>query len=1278
MCDETHTAEIVAKQRETAASLKLLRAVNFPQFAMKKNTHASCLFSRFLRRLLTFGALLTLPLQLEAAVLLSWDFSGDAGDAATVTADSIHASLGASSGILSRGAGLTASANADRFNATNWAVASIADAVTGNDYMQFSLNYNGTNTISIDTLNFIWQRSATGTTGLAIRSSLDSYASNLATFSVVDNTNSQSFATADLGAAFEGLTSNITFRFYGYSEAAGGTAGFEGVGADLVVNGVMGAAGGSSLFWVGADTTRGGTGTWSAAGTTWSDTDADGQLAVASDKTKTAVFGGATAGAVTVSGTVEADAGISFNTTGYILSGGTAIEMNGANATTNAITVDTGVTATIGTDITGSTGVGKAGAGTLVLNSAKSYTGGTTITTGTLQLGDGATNGSVTGNITNNASLAFNNGVAQTFAGDISGTGALTKSGAGVLTLTGTNTFAGKTTITAGFVAASGEAKFGANPGAFTADQISLNGGGIQSNGNINFSSNRGLTLAAGGGTFNSVGTDVITLTNVVTGSGALTKTGAGELQIDAANTFTGGLVINDGRVKLGNAGALNSSSPNSVSFGAGATAAAVLEINGNSLTISSLNTHATPGAPVVENANGTSATLTVNNSTANTYAGTMQNGTGAGTLALTKSGAGALTLSGNNSYTGGTTLSAGSIVAAHNNALGSGGVLATGGSLFAASGTTLSNDIEIAAVALGQLMITQYYEGTGTSKWIEISNIGAASIDLASGGYRVGHFNNASAEGYKTDVAPNFAMALTGSLAAGQSLLLGNTGNAAPVYASSHTPLQNDNSVINFNGNDSIVLYTTSTFATANIVDAIGFTSAGNEGPDKAFVRTATTAGFNTVSGSDVLDFSSSWTEVTNATVDSATAGTDNRLGYTSLTGGSVASVTLGSVTSGTSTFSGQVTLSSDATLSAVAASTVSFSGVVKNGSNGAKGITKTGAGTVVLIGTNTYSGTTTVNDGTLQLGDGGTTGSISSSSEIALSSSTATLAVNRSDSVSINQAITGSGNVEITSGSTILGSDSNSYSGTTTVNGGSLQVGSGGAGKSGTGTTTVASGSTILGSGVIQGSSFSSANGSTIQAGDDTAAGTFGTLNFTPVTGGGTHSLQSSIILGIGTANNTGSIDGLFGNNVIGSAGYITYVQGYSTGMGAGSHDLLSFNNASGGGGTTLNFLTSTGTLQIVDGGFTGQLGQIYNLLDWGSLVTANFTGFDVGTNYRSGGFGGGELELPTLSAGLTWDVSQFTTNGTLVVVPEPSRLLLILVGGVMLQFRRKSGNR
>ena len=636
---------------------------------------------------------------------------------------------------------------------------------------------------------------------------------------------------------------------------------------------------GGALYWLGDDTTRGGPGTWSTIAGNWSATDADGGPGIVFDKTKTAVFGGATGGTVTVDGTVEADKGITFNTTGYTVTGGTAIEMNGATAAINTITTGSGVTATIATDITGSTGVTKASAGTLVFTGAKSYTGGTTISGGTLQLGDGTTNGSVNGAVTNNATLAFNNGVDQTFANDVSGTGALTKTGVGVLTLTGTNTYAGKTTITGGFIAASGESKFGANPATFTADQITLNGGGIQSNGNIDFNSNRGLTLGAGGGTFKAVGTDQITLTNVVTGSGALTKTGSGDLNVDGANTFTGGLVINEGRVKLGNAGALNASAPNAVTFGANAAATAVLELNGNSITVAGLNTNATPGTPVVENANGTSATLTVNNATANTYAGTIQNGTGAGTLALNKTSAGALTLSGNNTYSGGTTINAGSVVAASNTALGGAGVTMTGGSLLATSGVTLSNDITVSAAATGALLITQYYEGPSTNKWIEITNISASSIDLAAGDYRVGLWNS-DAEGYKTSVTPNQTMTLTGTLTSGQSLLLGNTGNTTPGYADAYSPLIDNNSVINFNGNDSIVLYTTPTFSTANILDAIGFTTAGNEGQDKSFVRATTAAGYNTTAGSDVLDFTSIWSQITNATADAATAGTDNRLG--------------------------------------------------------------------------------------------------------------------------------------------------------------------------------------------------------------------------------------------------------------------------------------------------------------------------------------------------------------------------------------------------------------
>ena len=73
-------------------------------------------------------------------------------------------------------------------------------------------------------------------------------------------------------------------------------------------------------------------------------------------------------------------------------------------------------------------------------------------TRGTLQLGDGvANNGSVTGNIADNGTLAFANCTAQTYSGSISGTGAINVTGSAALTLTGTSSaFSGVTTISAG------------------------------------------------------------------------------------------------------------------------------------------------------------------------------------------------------------------------------------------------------------------------------------------------------------------------------------------------------------------------------------------------------------------------------------------------------------------------------------------------------------------------------------------------------------------------------------------------------------------------------------------------------------------------------------------------------------------------------------------------------------------------------------------------------------------------------------------------------------
>ena len=199
-------------------------------------------------------------------------------------------------------------------------------------------------------------------------------------------------------------------------------------------------------------------------------------------------------------------------------------------------------------------------------------------------------------------------------------------------------------------------------------NSVTVNGlSSVGSAGVITSSVAGAITFTAGGN--NGSGTYKGVIQN---GSGTLafTKTGTGAITLSGSNTFTGGVTINGGTLQLANAGALNSSTPNSLIFGPAAAVGTKLQLNGNSVTIGALATNATPGTVVVENANAGAATLTINQASSTTFAGVLQNGTGGGVLSITKQGTGTLTLSGTNLFTGTTTVSDGTLALANGAAI--------------------------------------------------------------------------------------------------------------------------------------------------------------------------------------------------------------------------------------------------------------------------------------------------------------------------------------------------------------------------------------------------------------------------------------------------------------------------------------------------------------------------------------------------------------------------------------------------------------------------------
>ncbi|MCL2760375.1 MAG: autotransporter outer membrane beta-barrel domain-containing protein [Desulfuromonadales bacterium] len=269
-------------------------------------------------------------------------------------------------------------------------------------------------------------------------------------------------------------------------------------------------------------------------------------------------------------------------------------------------------------------------AGTTIFTADNTYTGGTNISGGTLQLGDGGTSGSIVGDVADNGILAFDRSDSLTLDGVISGTGVVNQIGSGTTTLTGVNTYSGGTNINAGTLQISADDNLGAAAGI-----LSFNGGTLNTTADI--TSNRATTLNAGGGTFDVDSGTTLTMNGNISGAGSLTKTDTGTLLLAGTNNYSGGTTVAAGTIIL--------TGTNTGTGGSTVDTGATLQIGNNTTT-------GTIAGNITNN-----GTLNFDRSNTYTYAGTLS-----GTGSLAQSGTGTTTLSGAGSTQGSVLVQAGGL----------------------------------------------------------------------------------------------------------------------------------------------------------------------------------------------------------------------------------------------------------------------------------------------------------------------------------------------------------------------------------------------------------------------------------------------------------------------------------------------------------------------------------------------------------------------------------------------------------------------------------------
>ena len=504
----------------------------------------------------------------------------------------------------------------------------------------------------------------------------------------------------------------------------------------------------------------------------------------------------------------------------------------------------------------------------------------------------------------------------------------------------------------------------------------------------------------------------------ITTASGSAFAIGGQNLSLSAT------VNLNSGTISSG------ASAGSGVRFGtSGYTGAATLNVNGGVLAVNSFTSTGSPIATLnlnggilqARSSNASYFAMTV--ATANVQLGgaIIDTNTFSITLAqalthdpalgvtidggLTKISTGTLTMTGASTYTGGTTIAAGNITA--DLSVNTGGVLPTGtnlrlggasaGNATNASFTVLGKSTGTSAQTIGSLALA-----SNTANTITLTPNGGSGTTLAiNGAWTRGGGStitfDLSGAGSKTVVPSGLA----------DSTVLG--------YA-----LVNDG-VIGF------ASVSSGTLVRAVVADSLtssnGSTSGGI-GPNLIMNNGTVTRSANTNFAVNSLEFNVTSNSTLNLNNSTMTISSGGLLWKT--TGGALA------INSGQlgATDSEVIFYQRNTSQSATIAATVS---------GGTGSFTKAGTGTVVLTGQNSYTGNTVILSGALQIGANGTTGGIGSSSQVV---NYGTLTINRSDNISFTNLISGSGAInKAGSGKLTLGAN-NTYTGTTSIGAGILEV--------------------------------------------------------------------------------------------------------------------------------------------------------------------------------------------------------------------------------------------